>query len=215
MHDHLGEPDQGRREPGHLPVRWVAARLAMAAGVTTEVAAGVVAVAAGVVAVVAAAVPGDGAQDLPGKDARGVVLVSGRDDHGLVASQNVLLHSAPEGGSVAGRVPDGTLAQVREVNGNQVRVSASGVTGWVDDFVLRGELRLAGPPPGCRVRVSGQDVAAGTRVEVLTLDGAQARVRLLDPPRTVGTVAVCDLRELAPPPGQACPAAGSGRPGDH
>ncbi|MHB8297566.1 MAG: SH3 domain-containing protein [Dermatophilaceae bacterium] len=70
-------------------------------------------------------------------------MVSGRDDHGLVAVRNIALRSAPDGGGVAGRLPDGTLAPVREVRGTQVQVSGSGVTGWVDDFVLRGELRLA------------------------------------------------------------------------
>ncbi|MEP7019708.1 MAG: hypothetical protein ABI808_03585 [Pseudonocardiales bacterium] len=142
---------------------------------------------------------------------RQVVMVSGRDDHGLVVSENVVLRSAPQGGVVAGRLPDGTLAQVREVRGNKVLVTASGVTGWVDDFTLRGELRLAGPPPGCRVRLAGRDLPAGTRVEVLSLDGGSARVRLLDPPRTDGTVATSEIVEVAPLPGQACPSAGSGR----
>jgi len=98
-----------------------------------------------------------------------------------------------------------------ELRGTKVRVSASGVSGWVDDFALRGELRLAGPPPGCRVPVSGRDLPAGTRIEVLSLDGTAAKVRLLDPPRTVGTVPSSDITELAPPPGQACPSAGTGR----
>ncbi len=170
---------------------------------------------------------------------RRVVLVSGRDDHGLVASRQVLLRSRPDGGSVVGRLADGTLAEVHAVQGTQVQVSADGVTGWVDDFSLRGELRLAGPPPGCRVRVGGVDLPAGTRVEVLSLDGATATVRLLDPTpgvgprsvgqgvagqrvvgqrvvgqRAVGTVAVSDLGELAPSPGRPCPAGASGRTDD-
>ena len=148
----------------------------------------------------AAKLPTDGLTD----GTRRVVMVSGRDDHGLVASKNVALLSVPEGGDIVGGLPDGTLAQVREVRGTKVRVSASGLTGWVDDFVLRGELRLAGPPPGCRVRVAGRDLPAGTRVEVLSLAGATAKVRLLDPPHTVGTVAAAEIAELAPLPGQAC-----------
>lgn len=161
--------------------------------------------------VVLAVVTACGAPDGPGDGTRRFVMVSGRDDHGLVASQTVPLRSAPGGGDVVGRLPDGTLAQVRDVRGTQVQVSASGVTGWVDDFALRGELRLAGPPPGCRVRLAGRDLPAGTRVEVLSLDEGTATVRLLDPPRTVGTLAASDIGELAPAPGQACPAAGSGR----
>ena len=163
--------------------------------------------------------PPDGSSDGPSQalaqGTRRVVMVSGRDDHGLVASPNIVLRSAPGGGDVVGRLPDGTLAQVREVHGNQVRVSASGVTGWVDDFALRGELRLAGPPPGCRVRLAGHDVGAGTRVEVLSLYEGTARVRLIDPPGTIGTVATSEIAELAPLPGQSCPSAGTGRTDGH
>ena len=129
----------------------------------------------------------------------------------MVAKWQALGWSRPSPSSMIGRLPDGTLAQVRDVRGTQVQVSASGVTGWVDDFALRGELRLAGPPPGCRVRLAGRDLPAGTRVEVLSLDEGTARVRLLDPPRTVGTLAASDIGELAPAPGQACPTAGPGR----
>ena len=164
--------------------------------------AALVAVTAAVTAVTACGTRPDGL----GEGARRVVMVSGRDDHGLVASPNVALRSTPEGGDVVGRLPDGTLARVREVRGTQVQVSASGVTGWVDDFALRGVLRLAGPLPGCRVRLAGKDLPAGTRVEVLSLNETTATVRLVDPPRTVGTVAVSNLGELAPSPGQACPA---------
>lgn len=147
----------------------------------------------------------------PADGARQVVMVSGRDDHGLLASQNVVVRSGPVGGDVVGHLPDGTLAQVREVRGTQVQVSAAGVTGWVDDFVLRGELRLVGPPPGCRVKLAGKDLAAGTRVEILSVDEHTAKVRLLDSPHTVGTLLTSEVAELAPPPGQPCPPSGSGR----
>jgi hypothetical protein len=137
-------------------------------------------------------------------------MVSSRDDHGLVASQDVGLRSAPEGGDLVGHLPDGTLAQVRAVRGTQVQVSAAGVTGWVDDFALRGELRLAGPPPGCHVLLAGHDLPAGTRVEVLSLDKDTAKIRLVDPPRTVGTVPASEIAELAPLPGWSCPKEGPG-----
>ena len=164
-----------------------------------------------VMATVTACGAPDGIGDGSGDGARRVVMVSGRDDHGLVAVRNIALRPAPDGGGVVGRLPDGTLAQVREVRGAQVQVSASGVTGWVDDFVLRGELRLAGPPPGCRVHLAGRDLPAGTRVEVLSLDKETAKVRLIDPPHTVGTVLASNIAELAPLPGQSCATAGSGR----
>jgi hypothetical protein len=147
----------------------------------------------------------------PGAAVRHVVMISGRDDHGLQASPTVLLTSRPGGGSVVGPVPDGTLVEVREVHGTQARVSASGVTGWVDDFALRGELRLAGPAPTCQVQLGSQRVPAGTRVEVLKLAGSLAQVRLLASPRTVVLVPRSWVTELAPAPGQRCPYRGSGR----
>ena len=196
MRNDLRERHQGSGEPCHLPVRRVRALVVL------TVAAAVVAVAYG------AATGAMNGWDAPSaglaEGTRRVVMVSGRDDHGLVATKNVALRSVPAGGDVVGHLPDGTLAQVREVRGNQVRVSASGLTGWVDDFVLRGELRLAGPPPGCRVSLAGLDLPAGTRVEVLSLDGATADVRLLDSPYAVGTVAASLITEMAPLPGQSC-----------
>jgi hypothetical protein len=161
--------------------------------------------------IVMAAVTACGAPDGLTDGTRPVLMVSGRDDHGLVASQNIVLRSAPDGADVVGHLPDGTLAQVRAVRGTQVQVSASGVTGWVDDFFLRGELRLSGPPPDCRVQLAGRTLPAGTRVEVLSLYQETAKVRLLDPPRTVGTLPTSAIVELAPIPGQSCPKAGSGR----
>ena len=141
---------------------------------------------------------------------RMVVMVSGRDDHGLVASLNVLLTSDPGGGRVVGPLPDGTLAEVRRVRGTQVQVSAFGMTGWLDEFDLRGELRLAGPPPTCTVRLSGKTYPAGTRVEVLHLSGRWATARVLTD-GTLGQVPVTSLFELPPPPGQHCPDRSSGR----
>jgi len=153
----------------------------------------------------------NGAADVLSEGTRQVVMVSGRDDHGLVATENVVLHSAPEGGDVVGQLPDGTLAHVHEVRGTQVQVSAFGITGWVDDFALRGELRLAGPPPDCRVSLAGQDLPAGTPIEVLSLSQERAKVRLVNPPHTIGTVAASQIVEMAPLPGQSCATTGSGR----
>jgi hypothetical protein len=147
----------------------------------------------------------------PGTSTRHVVMVSGRDDHGLQASPTVLLTSRPGGGPVVGPLPDGTLVEVRDVQGTQTRISAPGINGWVDDFALRGELRLAGPAPTCQVQLGDQQVPAGTRVEVLELAGSMVQVRRLDGPRIVGLVPRAWVTELAPAPGQFCPYRGSGR----
>ena len=142
---------------------------------------------------------------------RHVVLVSGRDDHGLLATPSVTLMSRPGGHEVAGPVVDGTLAEVLAVRGTQVQIRAGDVTGWVDDFSLRGELRLAGPPPTCAVVVSGDRLPAGTRVEVLRLADQQAQVRVLDRSALPGWVPAADVTERAPEPGQRCPDRSSGR----
>jgi hypothetical protein len=144
---------------------------------------------------------------------RAVVMISGRDDHGLVASQNVLLMSAPGGGSVVGPLPDGTLAEVRRVRGTEVEISAFGVTGWVDDFEVRGDVRLAGPPPTCEVRLAGRRYPAGTRVEVVNVSAGWATVHTLAGDSTTGQVPVSSLFELAPAPGARCPDRGSWRTG--
>lgn len=142
---------------------------------------------------------------------RHVVLVSGRDDHGLLATPSVTLMSRPGGHEVTGPVVDGTLAEVLAVRGTQVQVRVGDLTGWVDDFSLRGALRLAGRPPTCAVEVSGARLPAGTRVEVLRVAGQLAQVRVLDRSARTGWVPSADVTELAPAPGQRCPDRSSGR----
>jgi len=69
-----------------------------------------------------------------------VVLVSGRDDHGLLREHEVRLYREPGSAALAGELHDGRLARVIEARGQWLRVRALGepsVEGWLDDFYLR------------------------------------------------------------------------------
>lgn len=133
-----------------------------------------------------------------------LVLVSGRDDHGELASADVPLYSAAGGHEPVGRVRDGTLARVVAVEGTwlQVRtVEGPPLEGWLDDFYLRRQLHLLGPGPTCRVRVGAHLLAAGEQAVVLEVSGDRARVALVRPP-VDGWVPRADVREI--PPRQGC-----------
>jgi len=136
-----------------------------------------------------------------------LVWVSGRDDHGMVAEGSVPVYDAVEGHHVQGRVPDGTLARVLATDGQWLRVrTAEGshrLTGWVDDFFLRGEVRLVGPAPSCRASLAGQRRAGGTLVVVHDLRRGRARVETVAEPTTTGWVDRSRLQEL-PPQGKDC-----------
>ena len=136
-----------------------------------------------------------------------LVWVSGRDDHGMVAEEKVPVYDAVEGHHVLGRVPDGTLARVLATDGQWLRVrTAEGskrVTGWVDDFFLRGEVRLVGPAPSCRASLAGRRWAGGTLVVVRDLHGQRARVETVAEPTSAGWVDRSLLQEL-PPQGRRC-----------
>ncbi len=69
-----------------------------------------------------------------------VVMISGRDDHGLLQEPSVSLFSAPQGDTVVARTPDGTFARVVDQRGEWIRVELLGnpqAVGWVDDYYLR------------------------------------------------------------------------------
>lgn len=143
--------------------------------------------------------------DAPPAEAR-LVLVSGRDDHGMVALHEVPLYDAPDGERVVAEVHDGTLAEVLDYRGTwaQVRmVEGPPMLGWVDDFYLRGELRLVGAPPSCRSDIDGRARPGGTIVVVRELRGDRVRVESVTPPQASGWAARSDLQEL-PPQGPRC-----------
>jgi hypothetical protein len=130
-----------------------------------------------------------------------LVLVSGRDDHGLPASERVTLRSQPAADArAAGEVPDGTLARVLAVRGTwlQVRTAeGANVQGWVDDFYLRGVVHLVGSAPTCQVPLGGEVLPDGEQAVVLDLRGTQAWVRVTRTGAT-GLVARSAVREIVP-----------------
>ncbi len=173
----------------------------------TAVRLGLAAAAATLLLGAAVVVPGHGAPAPgTGEGASGtveprLVLVSGRDDHGMVAVHHVPLYDAPEGDHVVAAVHDGTLAEVLSTNGQwlQVRtVEGAAAIGWVDDFFLRGEARLVGPAPSCRTTVGGHQRDGGTLVVVRELRQGSVRVETVTPPVVRGWAPRGDLQELAP-----------------
>ncbi|HYP42062.1 MAG TPA: SH3 domain-containing protein [Chloroflexia bacterium] len=77
------------------------------------------------------------------RDARSIVMVSGRDDHGHVQDKVVPLISAPDDDTVVARVADGTFVRVVEQRGEWMRVqtvAAPQATGWVNDYYLRNRM---------------------------------------------------------------------------
>ncbi|MFE9093369.1 hypothetical protein [Streptomyces sp. NPDC007264] len=149
------------------------------------------------------------AQDRPAGTLSGdgrLVLISGRDDHGLVATARVALYRQPGDLTPVAQVKDGVLARVLSVSGSllQVRtVDRASVQGWVDDFYLRGTVHLAGPAPVCRVRLGGRLLPAGEQAVVLDVRGSEARVRDVRTGRS-GWVPRSAVQELAPAPEAGC-----------
>lgn len=142
-----------------------------------------------------------------------LVLVSGRDDHGMVVTPRVPLYDAPQGTRQVGDVRDGTLVEVLDTDGQwlQVRtVEGPDATGWVDDFVLRGEARLVGRAPSCAVRLGGDVRDGGTLVVVRRLEAGRVLVETVTPPVVRAWARRADLQEL-PPQGRHC---GDVPPGD-
>ncbi|HSK23798.1 MAG TPA: hypothetical protein VK906_11505 [Egicoccus sp.] len=127
--------------------------------------------------IVIAATAGDGA------DPQRLVYVSGRDDHGALATDTVAVHAGPDGAEV-GALADGTVARVEDSRGTWLRIEpVDGSTGgWVDDYWLRGRVHLVDPAaPGCAVTTAATaggppryQLPASVQVEVFdarTVDG--------------------------------------------
>lgn len=149
QHD-LGEPDQGSGKPRHLPVR----RLAGVALV-----------------VLLAGCDGGGSQE-----GRSIVLVSGKDDHGLPAEHYVAIASKPDGSPV-GEVHDGTLVHVLEEHGEWLRVrtvEGPAAEGWINDYYLRGTAHVVSIPPGCALA----GLPANAQVELVAVSPNASRVRV-------------------------------------
>ncbi|HEV2250544.1 MAG TPA: hypothetical protein VGT60_08560 [Candidatus Limnocylindria bacterium] len=122
-----------------------------------------------------------------------VVLVSGRDDHGLVYRAAVGLQRSSDDATVVGSVPDGTFARVVDRRAEWLRIRSVGTDpqeGWINTFYLR-------------------DVAVGLQPprQVTFLDAAErdgtvmVLVRPRDEPDATGTwVAAASLREVGAAP---------------
>lgn len=135
-----------------------------------------------------------------------LVLVSGRDDHGMAATDRVPLYDAPEGHRRVATVHDGTLAEVLSTDGQWLQVRAvegGSQIGWVDDFFLRGEVRLVGPAPSCETSVAGRPRDGGTVAVVRRLRQGKVWVETLTPPVARGWAPLADVQEL-PPQGTSC-----------
>lgn len=101
---------------------------------------------------------------------RDVLLVSGRDDHGLVVQKTVELRDWV-GGEPSARVPDGTLVRVRSIHGEWIEVQAlerTAARGWVNDYYLRGTAHVT--------RAVGS-LPRNARVELLEFEDGRIRVR--------------------------------------
>lgn len=122
-----------------------------------------------------------------------IVLVSGRDDHGLVYRAAVGLQRSPTDTSVTGSVPDGTFARVLEHRSEWLKVRSVGTDpqeGWINDFYLRSV--ALGLEPQRQVTFIDAEVRDGT---------VMVRVRPRDGPTGDGTwVKASSLREVGAKP---------------
>lgn len=92
--------------------------------------------------------PTQPAQQRDTGDTGAVVMVSGRDDHGLVQEPMVSLLGAPDDTTVVARVADGSFVRVIEQRGEwlcvQLIASPQSVVpqsmGWVNDYYLRSRM---------------------------------------------------------------------------
>lgn len=156
MRDDLDEPDQGDGEPDDLPVR--AAAMIVGLG----------AVLGGLLLL-----SGFGEETKRAAVERPIVLVSGRDDHGLLVQRTVGL-SQFAGGEENTRVPDGTLVRVEATRGEWLQVRTlerTSARGWVNDYYLRGTAHITRRVAPFR---------RNTQVELLAVDASRVRVRSLE-----------------------------------
>lgn len=141
---------------------------------------------------------------------RPVLIVSGKDDHGLLAEARVALLQAPRfGAAAAGEVDDGTLVRVLQARGEWHRVrslAAAPTSGWIHDHSLRGTAHLRAPT-GCAIGLQQRPggppagrLAANAQVEMLAAIRAGGvlwvRVRALASRRADGWVRRDALDEL-------------------
>jgi hypothetical protein len=142
-----------------------------------------------------------------------LAMVSGRDDHGFVDLDMVPVYDVANGTHAVGRIHDGTLVRVVERDHTAMRVTTlegPSVTGWLDDFYLRGQFHLVGAPPLCGATIGSTPVEGGRQVIAYGLKDTRVLVETVPdtrhPEKAVrGWAARAELREL-PPQGRNCAA---------
>ncbi|MGH8968763.1 MAG: SH3 domain-containing protein [Actinomycetes bacterium] len=135
-----------------------------------------------------------------------IVLVSGRDDHGLLASATVGLVAGPGSTKAVDEARDGTLVQVVRTRGEwlDVRtVEGRQARGWVNDFYLRGVVHLVGPAPSCRIPLAGHDHPAGQQAIIEAVEPGRVLVRAQHDGGT-GWVPRRHVQEMPPSSGSPC-----------
>ena len=150
MQHRVDERDERNLQPGHVPV---ALRLALAAAAIGIAAAG-----------------------CDASSAQSIVMVSGRDDHGLLARPAIGLQKSPTDATVVGSAQDGTFVTVLREDRSWLLVRtlvAPIEEGWVNDHDLRGVGVLDG---GSQVRFqSARRKGAGIEVLVVPVEGGEQR----------------------------------------
>jgi hypothetical protein len=96
---------------------------------------------AGVLVLVGAVAAARLAVPSPPAQARNViVLVSGRDDHGLLVQPVIALQRAPDDTTTVAQLRDGSFARVRESRGEWMHIESIANpqnSGWINDYYLR------------------------------------------------------------------------------
>lgn len=147
---------------------------------------------------------------------RHYLLVSGRDDHGLLELATVPLAAHPGAAESthdhaahehSPSVADGTVVRVLEIRGDWHLVetlTATPVRGWIDDYRLRGTARLVAASPRCTVQVGATAVPNGEPVELLGGSAAGIDVRLERDPAVRAVVPAALVREVPPMAAERC-----------
>lgn len=111
---------------------------------------------------------------------RPILMISGRDDHGLLLHETIGLLIGPDG-AVKAEVPDGSLVQVVDEEAEWIEVElleGPPARGWINDFFLRGTVHVVGDPPACPVPLVGEagaepfaELRASEQVELIDFHG--------------------------------------------
>lgn len=128
------------------------------------------------------------------------LLVSGRDDHGLVATHEVPLAATAEGTGPAGLLHDGSVVELLSVQGRAHLVRSGSTSGWLDDEQLRSRVHLVGALPSCEPVVAGRRLPAGEQADLLAVVAGGVRIRLVRQPEVVAVVPLSTVSEVAPRP---------------